>query len=361
VTAPVRIEASDWGELKYATLARLMGFVDADHALVKVAKIWAWQTEHYTPERPTYVVDPEIAESALGPGGAAALLRARLAEEVPEGLLIPSAQGRIEWLHQRRSAAVRGGEATRRKHHDKIGPVGQPAAGPSAGPKPGRDPGLDHGDSASIGDLQPSTCSDEYETRPSGLALGQPSGEPSGEPSARPKPGLLTLTLPEEDLSPARARAIPPSTEAAPLTPAAREHADRRRKLIVDAWARAGREFIAVQAEGISPEMPNSWGGLPAAESVPMTNLRAIVDELLVGSPPKYEHAWTVIERRVLVAGAEARRRRDAQYMAPSRMWNRDSFSIASELSPEQVARARAGPKGSAERVPEPVRRVKTL
>lgn len=141
MTAPVRIEASAWGDLRFATLARLCGFADAEHALIKVAKVWSWQTEHYTPDAPTYEVDPEIVESALGPGGAGHMVRARLAEGGPSGLRIKGSKGRIEWLWKKRQASARGGEATKRKHEDKRGPSGpvvaKPAPKPTAGPTPG--------------------------------------------------------------------------------------------------------------------------------------------------------------------------------------------------------------------------------
>lgn len=136
-----------------------------------------------------------------------------------------------------------------------------------------------------------------------------------------------------------------------PLLPEA-ERADRKRKLIVAAWNLAGREFRAVQAEGVDPDAVNAWSGLPAADSPPMKNLRAIVDGLLVGERPDYDGALATIERRVRVAAAEARtKHRHAQFMTPARMWNRESFEIASALTPEQIMRAaRVGPRASAER-----------
>jgi hypothetical protein len=137
MTAPVRIEAEAWSDLRFTTLARLLGLADLEHALIKTARIWSWQTEHYTPERPTYVVDSEIAESALGPGGAAARVRARLAEEVPDGLRIHGSVGRIEWLWRLRQKSRAGGEATKRKHNNKHEPASSPEAkprGPAEGP-----------------------------------------------------------------------------------------------------------------------------------------------------------------------------------------------------------------------------------
>lgn len=142
MTAPVRIDAPAWGDLRFATLARLCGFADAEHALIKVAKIWSWQTEHYTPDAPTYEVDPELVDSALGEGGAGHMVRARLAEEGPGGLLrIKGTKGRIEWLFKKRASSAAGGEATKRKHSNQTGPDGPLSAPVSAGPEVRPTPG----------------------------------------------------------------------------------------------------------------------------------------------------------------------------------------------------------------------------
>jgi hypothetical protein len=141
MTAPVRIEACAWGDLRFATLARLCGFADAEHALIKVSKIWSWQTEHYTPDAPTYVVDAEIIESALGENGAAHMVRARLAIEGPDGYRIKGSEGRVEWLWKSRRASAAGGEATRRKHANKGGPDGHAPAQPIARPETRLTPG----------------------------------------------------------------------------------------------------------------------------------------------------------------------------------------------------------------------------
>lgn len=132
MSAPVRIEAEAWTDLRFATLARILGLAEADHALIRTARIWSWQAEHYTPEAPTYVVDLDTIESALGTGGGAALVRARLAEDAPGGYRIRGAAGRIEWLWQKRQAARAGGEATKRKHGNKQGPHGLPHGEPAA-------------------------------------------------------------------------------------------------------------------------------------------------------------------------------------------------------------------------------------
>lgn len=141
MTAPVRIEACAWGDLRFATLARLCGFADAEHALIKCSKIWSWQTEHYTPDAPTYVVDAEIIESAIGELGAERMVRARLAEATPDGFRIKGSVDRIEWLWKSRKASAAGGEATKRKYENKRGPGGLASAQPEAEPSPRLTPG----------------------------------------------------------------------------------------------------------------------------------------------------------------------------------------------------------------------------
>lgn len=172
MTSPVRIDAEAWGDLRFATLARLLGLRDSDHALIKVARIWSWQTEHYTPAAPTYVVDQDTIESALGEGGAAALVRARLAEEVPDGFRIKGTQGRIEWLYKKRQSSARGGEATRRKWSADTDPeAGRPAL----------------------------ECNPGNERGPT----GQPTGPVTARPAPRPTLGALT---PVPDLLPDQIR-----------------------------------------------------------------------------------------------------------------------------------------------------------
>lgn len=108
MSARVNIEAEAWADLRYETLARLLKLADGHHALIRCARIWAWQTEHFTEDEPTYVVDRDTIDSALGvDGGADAMVRARLAEEVPEGFRIKGGKGRIEWLHRNRANGER--------------------------------------------------------------------------------------------------------------------------------------------------------------------------------------------------------------------------------------------------------------
>lgn len=150
-----------------------------------------------------------------------------------------------------------------------------------------------------------------------------------------------------------------PARDPAVRAPASRERAEARRRLIGRAWTIGGEAFARVQADGIDLTAPNGWAGLPSASSPPMANLLAILDELLAGDRPDFEAAEAKIANRIAVAEAEARAMSppSARYMTPARIWNRESFSIAVDMSPEQAAAPprpfrRAGPRGSAERAP---------
>lgn len=60
MSAPVRRESKVSSDPRYATLALLLGLADADHATGKMLRLYAWQTENYTDESPTYSVHRSI-------------------------------------------------------------------------------------------------------------------------------------------------------------------------------------------------------------------------------------------------------------------------------------------------------------
>lgn len=193
MTAPVRIDAEAWSDLRFATLARILKLADRDHALIKVARIWSWQAENYTPEKPTYVVDQDTIDSALGDGGSAAMVRARLAEEVPDGFRIKGAKGKIEWLWKLRQSASKGGEATqaKRRSSHEAGHVASERESADQTPPPAS--GKPHGE-ATASHVAPQREPDN---------IREPHGSPSGTPDGLPGPSPLTLTLPDQrsDLS----------------------------------------------------------------------------------------------------------------------------------------------------------------
>jgi hypothetical protein len=136
VGATVRIETKAFEDPRFSIAARLLGLADAHHALIKIARVWAWQTEEYTPDCPTYVVPTEILEAFLGPGAGSALVRARLADQEPTGSVpdtveiygyrMRGSHGRIEWLYGKRQNGKKGGRPSKR---EPIGsaPGSQPA------------------------------------------------------------------------------------------------------------------------------------------------------------------------------------------------------------------------------------------
>lgn len=115
--ARVNLEPESFGDPRFAHLARLLALPGGDghFALIKVALIWSWQTEHYTPDSPCFNVPDDVVEMALGVDGAtgrAALVRARLAEEMPDGLRMRgSNHERTGWLWRIRERAEAGGRA----------------------------------------------------------------------------------------------------------------------------------------------------------------------------------------------------------------------------------------------------------
>lgn len=185
MAAPVRIEARAWTDPRFATLARLLGLERPEFALILCAKIWSWQTENFTIETPTDVVDADTIESILGPGAPAALVRAKLAEETSGGYRMRGTEGQIEW---------HAGISEKRQR-----------AGRARAVKAKRD---------ALGRLAPADNCNLDNTRPAhaGCAGQQATSTPpakSSSPTPTPAPALVPE---EEDLS----RAILPSTAQAP-------------------------------------------------------------------------------------------------------------------------------------------------
>jgi hypothetical protein len=182
------IEAKAWDDIRFAVLARLLGLADRDFALVKCARIWSWQAEYYTPERPTYVVSPDIVDAILGPDGHAHLVRAQLGEAVPEGIRMRGSVGRIEWYWKTCEAGRRGSEAAAAARRDDDG-AATPAVGNHA-----------------------------HKDVPRGSRAGSPAPTPLTLPPVLPpgsqRPENLEPVRESEAPPRARARAIPPTRSA---------------------------------------------------------------------------------------------------------------------------------------------------
>jgi hypothetical protein len=187
--ASVRIEAAAFSDTRFKVLARLRGFQDADLALLKCARIWAYQTEMYTPEHPTYVVPTEVIEAELGPGAGDDLVTARLAEREPTGFRIKGSKGRIEWLWSKRNNGKKGGRPAKSADDGEGKPTGSGSVpvrqteneptpnppSPSPSPSPSPDPQTQNPESAS----RDARCSPRK--RQPRLAIGTELEAPSGQ------------------------------------------------------------------------------------------------------------------------------------------------------------------------------------
>lgn len=141
----VKIESKAWDDPRFSVLGKRLG-IDRDLALIRLARVWAYQTEENTE-----TVTAELFDAIAGIEGFAAAARtAGLAAEVTPGTFRPKGTGdpgRIDWLDLRRSKARAGGiartAAARRdpagrllaSQQDELPGVVQPGpANPPAGP-----------------------------------------------------------------------------------------------------------------------------------------------------------------------------------------------------------------------------------
>lgn len=120
----VRIETKAFTDPRFLVLSGLLRFADADHAIIKVAKVWAFQTETFTDEIPTYVVGGDILEAMLGPDSPRALVTARLAVAEPTGFYMRGTRGRIEWLWRKRQNGRLGGRPVNGNADHESKPIG---------------------------------------------------------------------------------------------------------------------------------------------------------------------------------------------------------------------------------------------
>lgn len=330
-------------------IAEMTGF-DRDAVLGKLFRLWAWCTDRGLEDAPEdcdgYAVPERVIRQFLGEGGVAAILgdgcdELALGVRRADGLIyLRGTHETVSRLRGLRATAVAGGEgahASNKRNGAGRFVRNQQIVQPTVQPDSSRIPADGPAELQLDASREPAASSDLPQTTdlPECVSPRARAIPLSTAPSAEPRI--------EYDATPAH----PP--EPAAITPASRERADRRRRLVVEAWALAGREFQQLKSEGIDPDAVNAWAGLPDAGSPPMKRLFAHVDRLLVGDPPDYDAAWTVIARRVAVAATEARAQHGhLRYMTPMRMWDENSFEIGSELTPAQVARARQRPESRA-------------
>lgn len=280
MTAPVRIESRAWSDLRFATLARILGLADADHALIKVARLWSWQTEHFKAESPTYVIDRDTIESVLGDRGPEALVRAKLATETPDGWRMHGTEGSIEWCNELAEKRSRAGQAR--------------AAGARRGP-----------------DGRLMTCNDGYSNpahagcagpAPTSTAPAQ-SSAPSPDPSPSPDQEKILGALGDLVLAP-----WAPADAPRPAKPARR----KANRAIPEGWTPRPEERAKAKDAGL--------------------NVEAEVERFIDHHTAK----GTLY----------------ADWDAAFRTWIANAIRFSSD---------RAGPRGSAERAPEQIRKIPTL
>lgn len=86
MAAPVRLEAEFFDDPDVAALATILGYEDRDTAAGKLARLFSWQTEKYTAERPTYAVPRSTLIGIFGARGPEAMVEAGLATLQADGL-----------------------------------------------------------------------------------------------------------------------------------------------------------------------------------------------------------------------------------------------------------------------------------
>lgn len=317
---------------RFEVLGEIAGY-NRYEAIGRMSALWAWCIDRGLKDAPDgsdgYVVAEPIALRFLGTRGIAALL-ADGCDELALG--VRQSDGRLylrgtsEYVAARRArqeTASAGGRARSESQRDDHGRfVGEPThIQPTAGAAP--------------------AVSSIYGTNLQPTPASSSSSSPSGS-----------------DLSPP-ARAIPPSTE--PSTNPLAGRLQLRRRLFTEIWGHAAGKHREARIAGIDPHARDCWGSMPDARSAEA--LFARIDELTEGDAPDWNRAAEVIRNRVDVAFAEAQHKhKHLAFCTPMRLWDPKSFSIAKDLSPEQVAQPPRAPPGRQQAsVHEKPRAIKTF
>jgi hypothetical protein len=240
---PIRIESKAWTDSRYTTLALELGLPasDADVALIRVAAIWRWQTEHYSAEAPTYSVSRAVVNGSLKSlDGARALVAADLAELEDDGRLRikggrdDNGKSRISWLWDDREEKRKAGRASAERRKAAGDPRGKdgrfedlPNGGPTADQRRTNRTPTDPEQST---ERQPSSPDSGLCPQDPDLSLGPRAGArdpgapapaaagtlpsvPAMTPAPGPMAGYVTLAL--ELLTAARAAIDPTANPAA--------------------------------------------------------------------------------------------------------------------------------------------------
>lgn len=304
----VNVKTKALSDNRFATVARICGLADADHARGKMLHLW----EQCTQEQ-TYTLTDDDVVSVLGERAVEALVRARLGEAVAGGVRIRGTEGRIEWLGERHVLATTAGKV--RAKTAVRGPDGRMLPGsPSRLDQP--DQPATPAEPASVLDQPPAESSPTATATASSLSDHTHSGEP------------------EEVRPVAKAPARPDRLMA--LT----EHALRARW---DAETKLHRELKVA-----TPPPAN------VATAAVEADARKAVQGWMLEAPDGEEPAVTVglrLDHLIAVRSAVARDRRDLKFWAPSTFWNADGIAKDLRQTPaqavESLASRRVGPRVS--------------
>ena len=317
---PVRIEAKAWTDPRYQTLAIELGMARARHALIAVADIWRWQTEHYSDERPTYCVPRAVIVGALEHrGGPEAMVAAGLAEAQPDGTFRicggrnDKGESRIDWYWRGQSQRSAAGSASA----DRRKKAGDPRA---AG-----------------GRLAPLT-----------------DGGPTGDQRATNEPPTEAQRDTER----------PPSSLVSDLqSQDQKTHTPRARDLVVELAERL-HQTHAVEARKLADSIPGCasvrvGGGPLAGETQEL--VRATVGRwLMEAAALDVEREPFIVEqmaRLVAVRAAKARAASHVRWWAPSTFWDPAGIERDLAQTPKQAADgSRDGPRRPSHQPAPPAR-----
>jgi hypothetical protein len=176
-------------------------------------------------------------------------------------------------------------------------------------------------------------------------AFRKPLAKASRIPSPIQESGIRKQETGERE-PPSRAHAIPPQapTHSPVPGPSGALSPDPRIKINHDAWCYAAQKHAELRAAGIDP---NAVPFPPMPVGQGMHDLVERTREL-APSPANVEYAIATHRRRIDVAVVEAQHvAHHLKWFTPSRLWARESFWKAAEITPAQAAQ-RAPARGAA-------------
>lgn len=320
----VNFDSKMLGDKRFGKLGRRLGF-NRFEAYGRCYPVWNAAYEN----RSALMDLGDIDALAECEGFGAAMLEVDLAVDEGHGPRLRGVNERILWLLGQDAKRELANEAKRNALAKKRGDSPRLSVGTSPQDSPRTSRGTVPGDLPEDVPLQ----EQEQESLSPDQGFGSGSG-PSRLPDPRP------IVRAERTTPTPAPAAAPPALAIVPAT-------DRRARFNHDAWKLARETHAKLRAEGIDPNAVG-WSAMPSGAGMGLLVDR--VRELLAGDPPDYDGARVILERRIAVAAAEARREGHLRWFVPMRIFDDESFWRGAEVSPEQVARPRASARGSPSR-----------